>query len=146
MTQTLRTGKRLAVCALAVVPALLSGCSTFQTVTIQSVPPGAQIAVDGVPRGTAPVKVRLLTDSFLGIGRKPYEVVASKAGYSDQKITLNSESAMYNNPQPFPEPVVITLGGQAAPAPSPAVSAPRRAPVSHSNSEPKKEPKKESWR
>ena len=136
----------LASCALAGAFALLSGCATYQTITVQSVPSGADISLNTVPRGQAPVKLRLLVDSFMGMGRAPYEIVASKPGYEDKKISINSDSFVFNNARPYPDPLVITLGGHAAPAPSPAASAPRHVPVSRLPKELKKEAKKESWR
>lgn len=121
---------------------LLTGSSTSQTITIQSVPPGAQITVDGTPRGTAPVKVRLLTDAFAYIGVHPFQVVASKPGYRDKRATLQPNLAFFSNPHPFPDPLVMEPDGQPSPAPAPAPANVGRTPA------PAAQPpsKKESWR
>ena len=48
---------------------LLGGCATYQTVRIESDPPGAQIYVNGAPVGAAPVSKSLLVVShFVRIG------------------------------------------------------------------------------
>jgi hypothetical protein len=53
-------------------------------VMIKTVPPGAEIQVDGIDKGPAPVMVKLVIhDHFT-------EVVASLAGHEDKKITFNT--------------------------------------------------------
>lgn len=127
------------------------GCAAHQEVTIRSVPEGAQISVNGVPYGPAPVKARLITDAFMGVGRTPYDVVATKAGYHEKKVTLTSNAFMFNDARPYPDPVVITLDGQAAPIRVPVVVSREPAPVHHEppparRATPQPQPKRESWR
>ena len=63
---------RLALPLLAA--ALLAGCSTKRTLTIDSTPPGAAVWVDGERKGTTPVQV-----PFVHYGT--FEVRLEKNGY-----------------------------------------------------------------
>jgi serine/threonine protein kinase len=75
-------------------------------VTIKTDPVGAEIQVDGIDKGRAPVAVKLVIhDHFT-------EIVASLAGYEDKKITFNTyvnRDQLYNIklkklPRPAPQP------------------------------------------
>jgi len=82
-------------------------------VMIQTDPPNATVAVDGVDKGPAPVTLRLVVhDHFT-------EIVASAPGYDDKKITVNT---YVNKDKQY------TLKLKKPPTGSPAVRLPRAAP------------------
>ena len=76
----------LAVVDAAPPPAEIDAAPEAATleVLIQTEPPGASVAVDGVDKGPAPVTLRLVVhDHFT-------EIVASAPGYDDKTITFNT--------------------------------------------------------
>ena len=75
----MRRGRLRAATAVAVVASLLAGCSLLgprgQTLTISTDPPGAQVFVNGVAVGTAPLRhrVRRREEVLLEVRKPGYE-------------------------------------------------------------------------
>ena len=101
---------RKMILTVSVVAMLCAGCTTYQKVTFKSDPPGADITVNGVPHGKAPVTARLRTDGpSFDASKWQHKVRATLQGYQNEEMILNSPSAYWNNTQPFPDEIVIKL-------------------------------------
>jgi hypothetical protein len=95
---------------LIIIITLLSGCATSQNVTIKSVPSNADIYINGIPHGNAPVTTKLVTDAFAqSLSDRRYTVTAKLAGFEDGILILQSPSTYFSNPKPFPDIVEIKL-------------------------------------
>jgi len=97
----------LLVLALSV---LLVGCTT-QMVRFETIPDKADIYINGIPQGKAPVTAKLVTDSFLGLdpAQQKFMIVAKMDGYEDKQLDLVSHSFIYNDPEPFPGTIKLRL-------------------------------------
>jgi len=88
----------------------LSACQTYQTVVIDSDPPGAQIFVNGAPIGDAPVSKSLLVDAA-GVPMKDrvHQIEARKECFYTEKAVLKSDSNFWSNSKPYPEKMTLRL-------------------------------------
>lgn len=91
---------------ILVLPVL--GCATYQSVTFKTIPEGADIYINGIPRGKAPISAKLVTDAaFTDFSYRKHTVVAKLDGYEDETITLQSPSYWLSDTKPFPNIIEI---------------------------------------
>jgi hypothetical protein len=76
---------------------------------VRTVPPGAEIFVNGMPKGREPVAVTLATDSFADTLTRVHEIAGRLDGYEDEKVILRSPSSFFSDTQPFPHEVTLKL-------------------------------------
>lgn len=69
------------------VALLLTACSVEREVTISTLPPDANLRIDSVDRGKAPLTERFIFNDKQDIHR----VTATRAGYKDQTVTLTRD-------------------------------------------------------
>jgi hypothetical protein len=100
--------KKIAYFSLLILLIALTGCA-YQSVTFKSIPEKADIHVDGIPQGKAPVKVSLSTDRFAGCPDCRHTITAKLDGYQDEVLVMQSPSFWMSNTKPFPDIVEIRL-------------------------------------
>ena len=92
-----------------------SGCATYQSVTFKSIPENADIYVNGITQGKAPVTVSLLTDApATQMSDRRHTITAKLQGYQDEVLIMQSPSYYWSNTKPFPDIVEIRLKRIAA--------------------------------
>ena len=95
---------------LVVLGTLGAGCTSYQEIRISTVPEKADVYVNGVPLGPAPVKAKLITDAAgTNFEYRRHTIMARKDCYLDEKLTLQSPSRFWNNTKPFPEAITVKL-------------------------------------
>jgi len=100
--------KKIAYFSLFILLIALTGCA-YQSVTFKSIPEKADIHIDGIPQGKAPVKVSLSTDRFAGCPDCRHTITAKLDGYQDEVLVMQSPSFWMSNTKPFPDIVEIRL-------------------------------------
>ncbi|MCX5821629.1 MAG: hypothetical protein NT047_17235, partial [Deltaproteobacteria bacterium] len=83
--------KKIASFSLFILLIALTGCA-YQSVTFKSIPEKADIHIDGIPQGKAPVKVSLSTDRFAGCPDCRHTITAKLDGYQDEVLVMQSPS------------------------------------------------------
>jgi|GEM_PF-1167319 len=87
---------------------ILFGCATYQSVTFNTIPEGADIYVNGIPKGKAPVSVKLVTDAaFTEFSYRKHTIVGKLDGFEDEIIILQSPSVWWSDTKPFPNTIEI---------------------------------------
>jgi hypothetical protein len=100
---------RKSVLLALALPVLSFGCAVaHQTVRFETIPDKADLYINGIPQGKAPVTANLVTDAFANIGQT-HAIVAKMDGYEDKKLVLESPSRWFNNTKPFPETITLKL-------------------------------------
>ncbi|MDP9172325.1 MAG: hypothetical protein M3O30_00465 [Planctomycetota bacterium] len=112
--------RRNATCCLnLLLLMMLAACSQSRVITITTRPPDAQLSIDGIDRGPAPVTDKLVFKNSQSI----HVITATRSGYQDQTLTLTRDDASGNveiDLKPFsrrftfitsPVPAVISING-----------------------------------
>ena len=101
---------RKSVLLALALPVLSFGCAA-QMVRFETIPDKADLYINGIPQGKAPVTAKLVTDSFLNLDptHQTHTIVARMDGYEDKKLVLKSPSFIFNNTTPFPETITLKL-------------------------------------
>jgi hypothetical protein len=91
------------------IAVLTIGC-TYQMVRFETVPEKADVSVNGIPLGAAPVTAKLVTDGFAtDFSYRRHIIVARKDCYEDEQLILQSPSIFFSDTRPFPSTIAIRL-------------------------------------